>query len=61
MTLQDKLINLSGDSIFAIAVRAGAKENLASTIQMIKDQYLDNPTLVVKIIGEDLLKEIFNH
>lgn len=59
MTLQDKLINLSGDSIFAIAVRAGAKENLASAIQMIKDQYIDNPVLVTKIIGEDLLTQIF--
>lgn len=57
-TIQQKLINLPGDSIFAIAVRAGAKENNASTIQMIKDQYFDNPGLVEKIIGKELINKI---
>ena len=57
-SIQRQLINLPGDSIFAIAVRSGAKEDYEGTVQMIIDQSKDNFSLVEKIIGELLLDDI---
>lgn len=61
MTLQNKLVNLPGNSIFEIAIRYGAKVNLPACQKMILDQASDNKYLVIKIIGENLLSEIENN
>lgn len=58
MNLQDKLINLHGDSIFAISIREGAKEDYQSCLKMIVDQASDNFALTEKIVGKNLLSEI---
>lgn len=58
--IQDKLMNLPGDSIFAISVRNGAKENLDSCLDMIRSQAFDNYNIVQSIIGNKLLTEILS-
>jgi hypothetical protein len=58
MSIKEKLINLPGESIFAIAIRLGAKEDLYSCLKMITDQAKDNRRLVMEIIGKDLLNNI---
>lgn len=56
--IQDKLISLKGESIFAHSVRIGAKNDLNECLKMILSQAHDNRLLVSKLIGERLLKEI---
>lgn len=49
------------NSVFAIAIIRGIKENKANeVIQMIKEQAQDNRNLVAEIIGEKLLTQIEN-
>lgn len=53
-TIPEALASLKSQSVFAEAIRM----NPAGSIQMILDQYQDNPTLVTSIIGEKLMKRI---
>lgn len=52
------LMNVNHDSVFADAVRTGAKENLKETIRMVCMQADDNFSLVADIIGYDLLTRV---
>lgn len=57
-SVQSALISLWGDSVFAVAIRAGAAEDLEGTLKMILSQAKDNRAGVARIVGEELLKHI---
>ena len=57
--IQDNLVDLKGDSLFANAIRAGAISNPQEAIKMIREQYNDNPKLVAEIVGVETMKLIF--
>ena len=59
-SIQSKLLTLEGDSVFAISVRMAAKNDLPGCLKMIREQAKDNRGLVEKIIGKQLLIQIFN-
>lgn len=59
--IQDNLVDLKGDSLFANAIRAGAISNPQGAIKMIADQYRDNPKLVVEIVGKETMEMIFEY
>ena len=56
--LRQRLANLTGNSLFAQAIRIGAEIDLPGTVDMIRSQYNDNPELVTEIVGKDTIEMI---
>ena len=56
--LRQRLANLTGNSLFAQAIRNGAEIDLPGTVDMIRSQYNDNPELVTEIVGKDTIEMI---
>ncbi len=52
------LMGIQHQSVFAEAIRNGAKDNPKACIAMIKSQAHDNRALVAEIVGEELLGRI---
>ena len=58
--IQNQLLTLEGDSVFASSIRMAAKNDLEGCLKMIREQAKDNQFLVEKIIGKQLLIQIYN-
>lgn len=56
--IQDNLLALKDDSLFADALRKGAKDTPDSCVKTIISQYRDNPQMIAKIVGKETLKLI---
>jgi hypothetical protein len=56
--IQDNLLALKDESIFAQSLRDHAKNSPQECVKMIIDQYKDNPPLVTKIVGKETLNLI---
>lgn len=56
--IQDNLLALKHDSLFAEALIMGAKDTPKKCVQMIIDQYPNDPKLILEIVGKDTLKLI---
>ena len=52
------LMSITHGSVFAEAIRNGAKDNPKACIDMIKSQANDNRALVAEIVGEELLRRV---
>lgn len=56
--IQDALLALKQDSLFAQSLRDNAKDKPDQCVKMIVDQYRDNPPMITKMIGKETLKLI---
>jgi hypothetical protein len=54
----DWIAHINRQSIFGRIAYDGMLSDPEKTIQMIRDQYLDNPIMIRQIIGDELLKQI---
>ena len=53
--IQDALLTLKDESLFAQSLRDNAKDKPGECVKMIVDQYRDNPPMIIKIVGKDTL------
>lgn len=56
--IQDNLLALKDDSLFADALRKGAKDTPDSCVKTIISQFRDNPPMITRIVGKETLKLI---
>jgi hypothetical protein len=56
--IQDNLCALQGDGILIKVFRENAAKHISGVIQMIIDQYKDNPSGIEKMVGRETLKLI---
>lgn len=53
--IQDALLALKDDSLFAQSLRDNAQDKPRQCVQMVCDQHADNPALVRQIVGDDVI------
>ena len=55
-----RLQSITHPSLFGQVCAAATEDTQAEIVQMIKDQFKDNPVMVAGIVGSELLAEIIN-
>ncbi len=58
--LKQDLLKIKTDTLLGLAANIGVKENFSACLRMIREQYMDNPTLVESVFGENLIKRILS-
>ncbi len=58
LIIVDELRAIPGQDLLSIAIRRGAVDSLQDCLKMIVGGYQDNPDMLTRIVGIDLLRKI---